>query len=968
MIDNHYLGLVAILRLIFRRVLNRSYLKLRPQKTALLRPSKLRLVNLVVFVVFTSSGQALTMNKMDNHNFYIPSQTADLSLISFAEQANITLLFPIDRMQHLQTNLVSGKYTIAKALRLLLENTGLKSSINSKGQLSILIDPIFNKADNMFVYEKSKEVTADIDNENIENSRIKLEIITVGARRRSENLQEVPDSIVSMSEDLISRANINTVRDVSIKIPNVSIVESLSPTSTFIIVRGVSSIRNSEPAVALIVDGVQVGSASEVSQSFYDVEQIELLKGPQGALFGRNAIGGALIINSKKPTDVLEGKLSTGSGANGLFQVSGAISGPINQNLSFRIAGNHQRFDGTIENEFLNLVVDNNNHDISGKSPTSTKMNFEENNDFRLQLLWEPSEKTSLDYRYSINDLETGSMWYRNIYRLESEPEDEYEFPINSNGNPTAFRTIESNTLKIDHELDLSTLTSISSYTETNERYGVAGEVRGNDRTGNVLFFTEPFVNQMLDSLHNQVDKDFFNEQFRDWAMGNFIGSDQYYDIRTYSQELRVVSDNDNKTDISYVAGAYFLITDRTDTIRSTWETPTGSAFDCEPTYPGGPIVSNLSCNGLTNSTQNRQDNTAWALFFSTDYQINHNLTLTSALRYDEDKRQVTRIDGPTVDTRDNTGVIKGVGACHANADPENCAKSESKISETFSALQPKISLAYKPTSNTTYYGTYARGFRSGGFNASGALLTDKYDKETLDSFEVGLKATLLEKRIRTNMAMFYQDYRNVQQFAFDGNIFVQSLYNIPESNISGIETNIEFAATDNLVLSVAFGLMDSSISRFDDTIFERLQSELKSRTSNLIKFPEDTQAAFDKKFKGEKLPNFAHHTANVSLQYSIPLTYNRYLTTRVDYSYFGDRQWWLDGENVQNDIGLIDASLGLEIYERFELSLWCKNCFNKKYDSEYSPNERELFDGPAKDVAYRAIGRTMGVKLDYSF
>jgi iron complex outermembrane receptor protein len=962
MIDNHYLGLVAILRLILRSALNRSYLKLRTLKTARLRLSKLRLVIFVVIVVCTFSGHALTKNKIDKHNFYIPSQTADLSLISFAKQANITLLFPIDRMQHIQTNLVSGKYTIAKALRLLLENTGLKTSINSKGHLSILIDPSFNKEQQELAQEKSPYVTSNIDND-----KIRLEIITVGARRRTENLQDVPDSIVSISEDLVSRANIKTVRGVTAKIPNVSIVESLSPTSTFIIVRGISSIRNSEPAVALIVDGVQVGSASEVSQSFYDVAQIELLKGPQGALYGRNAIGGALIINYNKPTDVLEGKLSTGLGVNGLFQVSGAISGPINQNLFFRIAGNHKHFDGNIENEYLNLVQAN-HHDIAGKPPTSAKMNFEDNNDFRLQFLWEPSEKTSFYYRYSKDDLETGAMWYRNIYRLESEPEDEYEFPINSNGNPTAIRTIDSNTLKIDHELDFSTLTSISSYTETKERYGMAGEVRGNDRTGNVLFFTAPFINQMLANLTNQVDKDFFSDQFREWTTGNFIGSDQYYNIQTYSQELRVVSDNDNKNNFSYVAGAFFLTTERSDTIRATWETPTGSAFDCEPAYAGGPSVSYFSCNGLTNSTQNRQDNTAWALFFSSDYQINNHLTLTSALRYDQDKRQVTRIDGPTVDTRDNTGLIKGVGNCDATADPLNCARSESKISEIFSALQPKISLAYKPTSNSTYYGTYARGFRSGGFNASGALLTDKYDKETLDSFEIGLKATLLEKRIRTNLAMFYQDYRNVQQFAFDGNIFVQSLYNIPQSSISGIETNIEFAATDNLVLGAAFGLMDSSIDRFDDVIFERLQSELINRTSNLVKFPKDTHAAFDKKFKGEKLPNFAHHTANVSLQYSMPLTNNRYLTTRVDYSYFGDRQWWLDGENVQNDIGLLDASLGLEIYQQFELSLWCKNCFNKKYDSEYSPNERELFDGPAKDVAYRAIGRTMGVKLDYSF
>jgi len=593
-------------------------------------------------------------------------------------------------------------------------------------------------------------------------------------------------------------------------------------------------------------------------------------------------------------------------------------------------------------------------------------MDFEENNDFRAQLLWEISDKSSLSYRYGQNDLETGAMWYRNIYRLESDPNKEYSFPINSNGNPAAIRTINTHTLKVEHALGSGILTSISNYTDTHEHYGVAGETYGSDRTGNALFYTEPFVVEMINSMSNNIDQHFFAEQLNDWAVGNFIGSDQYYDVENYSQDLRFVSDEDSEFD--YVVGAYLLLTDRNDIIRNTWETPYGEAFDCPPSYAGGPTVSDFTCNGLINATQNQQENTAWAIYFSSDYQLTDQLTLTSAIRYDKDKREVTRIDGPTVDTRGSNGLPRGVGNCDSLANPDNCAKSGSTIENTFSAWQPKFSLAYIPNRNWTYYGTYARGFRSGGFNASGALLTDTYDKETLDSFELGLKATLLNNRLRANLASFYQSYQNVQQFEFDGNIFVQSLYNIPESNISGIEGSFEFAATENLTLSAAFGLMDSAIEKFDDGIHSRLQSELFARTTNSVKLPKGTQAAFDKKFKGEKLPSFAHQTASFSLQHELPLPKRSYLITRLDYNYFSDRQWWLDGEDVQDNIGLLAASIALEFTEGFEIRLWCKNCTDIVYDSEYSPNERELFGGAAKDVAYRARGRTAGIKLDYSF
>jgi len=355
-------------------------------------------------------------------------------------------------------------------------------------------------------------------------SRYALEEVLVTARKKTENLQTVPDTIAVLTGDTVERANITSARDVTMRMPNVSIVESLSPTSTFIIVRGISSVRNSESAVAVVVDGVQVGSASEVSQSYYDVEQIELLKGPQGALYGRNALGGALIITSKKPGDEFEGKVTVGTGSGGLKEVSGSFSGPLADNLFFRVAGNQKSFDGTIENEYLNRVLARNNKAITGKSPSKSYMDFEDNQDFRFQLLWQAGENTSVDYRYSENNLETGAMWYRNIYRLESDPTQKYEFPINSNGNPTAIRSIDSHSLLFKHNFESSEFSWVTNHTDTNERYGTAGEVRGNDRTGNVNFFTQPFVQDFIAQLNNQVDRDFFTEQLGAQLDGNFVG------------------------------------------------------------------------------------------------------------------------------------------------------------------------------------------------------------------------------------------------------------------------------------------------------------------------------------------------------------------------------------------------------------------------------------------------------------
>jgi len=115
-------------------------------------------------------------------------------------------------------------------------------------------------------------------------------------------------------------------------------------------------------------------------------------------------------------------------------------------------------------------------------------------------------------------------------------------------------------------------------------------------------------------------------------------------------------------------------------------------------------------------------------------------------------------------------------------------------------------------------------------------------------------------------------------------------------------------------------------------------------------------------------LPNFAHKTANVSLEHNVQLNQKTALVSRIDYTCFDDRYWWLDGEIVQDSIDLVDASISLKVGDNLEFQLWCKNCGDLEYDSEYAPTEKELFGGAAKDVAYQARGRVYGLKMKYDF
>ena len=226
-----------------------------------------------------------------------------------------------------------------------------------------------------------------------------------------------------------------------------SLVQTQNQGTSFVTVRGISQARNSEPSVAVLIDGVQMANPSQFNQELFDIDTIQVLKGPQGALYGRNAIGGAIIINTKKPSDVFEGNVTLGADSGPGINVRGGMSGPISDTLKYIASGSFFDTKGYIRNVFLNENADP-FRDVSG----------------RLRLVWEPSNELSADVRVYASGVRTQALYF-NI----TESVNDTSLPVRVNNAGVNERNMFGTSLKLDYVRPLGTLTSITAYDRFNE-------------------------------------------------------------------------------------------------------------------------------------------------------------------------------------------------------------------------------------------------------------------------------------------------------------------------------------------------------------------------------------------------------------------------------------------------------------------------------------------------------------------
>lgn len=407
-----------------------------------------------------------------------------------------------------------------------------------------------------------------------------LEEVVVTAQRRAESLQNVPIQVAAFNAAKIEDAGIKSARDFAALIPNVTIDDSFTYLNSYVAVRGVSQINNADSPVAVLVDGVPQNNQKQLRMTLFDIERIEVLKGPQGGLYGRNAIGGAINIITKAPSDHLEGFVQSSYGRGEALDVASGISTPLSDSAGLRIAGSYKTDDGRIRNVFRGDNVDFINHDW----------------ELRGRFTADVSDTIKTDLRASYRDFDGYGPFNSDVV---SGRADDYQ-PPRSNLEGISFGFITDAAAKIDFDLGRVTLTSITSYTDLKENY------RGD-----------------LD-ISNAIDRP---GGFRGFG---FQGG-QAQDLRTElaSQEFRLVSDSEER--FRWIFGAYYLHTKRDFT--------TAAFRDVDGTYNH---LNDPAFQFFRAEESNK--NEAYASYLNLDYDLTDRLTLSSAFRYDRDERRQTNL------------------------------------------------------------------------------------------------------------------------------------------------------------------------------------------------------------------------------------------------------------------------------------------------------------------------------------
>ena len=715
-----------------------------------------------------------------------------------------------------------------------------------------------------------------------------LEEVVVTARKRSETLFESPISVRAFTESEIRATGIQTPQDFVDLTPNVTLVQTQSTGNSFLNIRGISSARNSELAAAVIIDGVLLSNPTQLNQQLYDIQQIEVLRGPQGALYGRNAIGGAITISTKEPGDEHEGEIRVGAESAPGYSVKGFVGGPLNDDgtLKYRIAGSYMDNDGYLDNVYLGEEAD-------PYKDTS----------LRARLDWDISQTLTTDFRVSYSKLESQAFYFV----LDADADDT-DKPIQNNNPGNNEREFVSASFKFDWDLGFATLTGISSYDDISEV-----------SSGDNVFFLPP------EDPENYWNYDFFFGCLRDGQsnpacafLGPFPGTqdpyidlsqNQYLEVESFSQEIRLTSNNTEG--LRWSVGAYAIATERYISTGGQIDRGLG-VFDVKKIFRPSIFTDGYS-DGVVNDPSpqlgvlaDEQDNFAWAVFGQLSYDITDALELAFSLRYDEDERENTTLTEAEYNVPFNAAVIYG-----------------DVRKETWDAMQPKLTLRWRPSDSWMLYADASRGFRSGGYNQSGVGtavpypgIEDVFDEQIAETYEVGAKGELNDGKLRLSAALYHTTLEGAYFFYYDAGTNTQNLGSLTEVEYRGGELELTALLGDYFTLNAGIGLTDSEIT------------EVPTDSSGL------SQA-----WLGSQAPLVSEVTANVGLQFDMPIGANLNLFARADYQYLGETWWEPDNYSSRSPVSLIDARLGIVAEDNWGVTVWVRNATDKEYNTEFSPN-----------------------------
>ncbi|MDR6146197.1 iron complex outermembrane receptor protein [Sphingomonas sp. SORGH_AS870] len=590
--------------------------------------------------------------------------------------------------------------------------------------------------------------------------------IVVTARGRSETLQNAPVSVTAFSGKAIDDAGIKDVSDFIGVTPNISIVKSQSAGNSFVTIRGISQVRNGESPIAVVTDGVQQISARQFTSDLFDVAQIEVLRGPQGALYGRNAIGGAILITTKQPTNDfhVDTQVSAGNGDDYRSELS--ISGPIvKDKLLFRLAGSARNFGGLLMNDYLGKTADW-MHDRNVRGQLKAFLT-----DTLTADLWASYTDTrAIGGQFQFQGAKFASptscfLDQTNPFGGPAPDADRVSRRFCANNRGANHRRLANVSLKLENKADWGTITNVLSWI--------------------------------------RVEESLAGDQFPYTASRNVFGTDgtqtQYEIDKSWQDDFRIASPSTDR--FRWMIGAYYLRTDRFISTTTGFDNGMGIVpIRYTPQYSStiNPTLSFLADNN---------HNEAYAFYGNLSYDIVPGLEASAAFRYDHDHRH------QMISPLSSAGIPAGCTAASTAA----CSREAS-----FGQSQPKFTLSYKANTQLTLFADWGIGFRSGQFNQAGAAAAanlpgafDLAKAETASTTEAGFKASFLDGKLRVNGTGYYTVDKNPFYFVFVGSVGAQILVNVDKVHLYGGEIEVLFSPVKGLDLFGNYGYTHSEIREF---------------------------------------------------------------------------------------------------------------------------------------------------------
>jgi len=795
-------------------------------------------------------------------------------------------------------------------------------------------------------------------------AEITIEEIVVSARKRAENLQEVPIAVTAFTEAQIKSAGIQRPADFISLMPNVTMVDSANVGDTQVSIRGIVSTRDAESTFAYVVDGVLVTNPNGFNEELMEVSQIEVLKGPQGALYGRNAVAGAIIVTTNRPDEEFEGKVKVGTGNNGSKNASLTLSGGIAEGVLGRISVSQRETDGHYSNA------------LTGAS----SVDFLEDTTVRGRVIWDVNEELSLDFRGGMSEVSGGAINFNAVFAIPAfaagfgptffKDVNEHEFIFSNNVPGENEQETTEFSVKADWDRDGVDVTAVLSYSDLEEYLlsdGTSATFYGYELT-DACQTDRATLNNTPAGLGGADRSDLFGDFFGPFGVfpGNggaapdFTGiygpytptaCDGYqYQERNQSDtslEIRLTSDDDS--DISWIAGVYAAEIEREVVVA--YGADTGNGFLRQGyVAPTGPNPTDLMFS-------DQFDTSVMAIFGQLEFDISEDMEIAVAGRYDREERdvsnQVPNEAGSGLNIN-SSGSINPAFAGNPNGIPNRSA--------TFSQFQPKVTWSWNAAEDLNVYASWGVGFRSGGFNSIGseALLdlwygdtcpvfvpscgspgvavdanlgvSDEYKKEVSTSFELGSKMEFFDSRLRVNVAAFKTEVEDNQFFEFFAGPFglMRVVTTIDELEIQGFEMDFNAVVTENLSLFGGAGFLDSEIIQND----HRPLSE------------------------GNEAPQAPDRTYNLGAQFEMAVSDGVEMTARLDWQYVGEMAFHtLQGEatptiwQVFNGPGLtqdmskakrdaydtLNARISFDA-ENWGVTIWGRNVTDEKYLEEIIP------------------------------